>query len=252
MNKKTALSFTPLGLHPIMEQSIKEIQEEAKSKKATLGLLSSREEMDLAGSTFSRAMKNARKKSEHLDTKILRGTSSVFVPIIFCIKTQKTENEPAEQLLASIINLLYRNGGNYLSETHNLLYTFAEFCIHILYLTQTISPPPLSELLIPICNKDIIFYEGVIGDIPNERDNAVAQLCSLLPSETIVLLWEALLLDYRIVLYTADANYFFFIAKALTQLMFPLVWPFSKGIAPSLPLLSSINPYFFGNLLKKI
>ena len=68
----------------------------------------------------------------------------------------------------------------------------------------------------------------------------------MVESDYIVLLWTALLLDKRVIVYTADANFFFYVAKALTLLLFPLTWPFSKGIAPNLELLATPTPYFFG------
>ena len=55
-----------------------------------------------------------------------------------------------------------------------------------------------------------------------------------------------MLLDIRVIILAQDINSCFFIIKGLNQLMFPMKWQYSKGVASSLSLLYQPQPYFYG------
>ncbi len=175
-------------------------------------------------------------------------TRRFFVPVAICVKTKHQATEQAERVLEALIGRLHYNSGGYISDIHNRIYSFAEFAFHILQLTQLTSPPPLTQLSISLQDTEISYYEPGVGELPCDTDTLVAQLFTILDSDAVITLWTALILDVRIVVYTSDANLFFFLAKPLTQLMFPFSWAFLKGITPSIELLSTPTPYFFGTL----
>ena len=242
--KKVAVSFTPMSLL-------------ANAKDA--GMLSRKksgkfcfDEMDLVGTAYKRTTRRAGKKgSLHDDEGIptVRPLKhSVFVPIAVCIKTANPYSDQAETLLDSIIATLYRNERNYVNELHNTIYSFSEFCSHVLTLTHVTTPPPFTELIVPVCDKEIVYYEGLISNLPCEGDMSVAQLFSLVYTDYIIMLWAALLLEKDVIIYTSNPNLYFYIVKTLIHLMFPLQWQFAKGIIPNLDLLSSPTPYCFGIL----
>eukprot|EP01022_Parablepharisma_sp_SALTPOND_P016858 TRINITY_DN2577_c0_g1_i1.p1 TRINITY_DN2577_c0_g1~~TRINITY_DN2577_c0_g1_i1.p1 ORF type:complete len:1062 (+),score=127.21 TRINITY_DN2577_c0_g1_i1:6224-9409(+) len=239
--KKGTVSFTPM------------------SQVASMGNFPRKEsgnfcldEMDLAGTAYKRTTRRARKKSSLRDPTYTPSSpklkQSTFVPIAVCIKTANPSSEQAENLLNSLIATLFKHEGNYVSDLHNMIYSFAEFCSHVLTLTQVTTPPPFTELIVPMWNKEIVYYEGLIGNLPCEGDMSIAQLFSLVYTDYIITLWTALLLDKDIIIYTSDPNLYFYIMKSLMHLMFPLNWHFSKGIIPTLEYLSSPAPYCFGVL----
>ena len=244
----TSMSFTPASVNAGLSNFVDQLGQKLPRKysKKTLCL----DEMDIAGSVFKKATQKARKKSHNYSHKEGKESillkHSMFVPIAVCIKTANPYSEQAEQVLDSLIALLYNNEGSYMTELHNSIYSFAEFCSHILSLTQITSPPPFTELVIPLINREVTYYEGLIGNIPCEGDFSFAQLFSLVETDYIITLWTALLLEKDIIIYTSSANLYFFIVKPLTQLLFPLCWQFTKGIIPNLDLLSSPTPYCFG------
>jgi hypothetical protein len=64
----------------------------------------------------------------------------------------------------------------------------------------------------------------------------------------VILLWTALLLEKDVILYVPNPNTYFFLAKALIQLIFPLSWHYTKGMITSLSLLQAPTPFCFGIL----
>ena len=173
---------------------------------------------------------------------------SIFVPISICIKTANPYTDQAKELLNSLITSLLNNKEKYTTNLHNLIYNASEFCSYILALTHVNTPPPFAELIIPIANKEIVYYEELISNIPCDGDMSIAYLFSLIPIEHIVLLWTALLLEKDVILYIPNVNIYFFLAKALIQLMFPLSWHYTKGVITSLGLLHAPTPYCYGIL----
>lgn len=259
--KKTPMaitSFTPMVSNPLLTQFNvnAEIFQEQPVKQAgsQWRKIYCFDEMDIADTSFRKTMMKAKKKSGVGDSSeksniFAEVKRSLFAPVAVCIKTKNMYNEQAESLLEALISVLYRNEGSYINDLHNMIYSFAEFSSHIMALTKIICPPPLSELSISLGDKNISYYEGLIGGFPGEMDCAVAQLFSLVKVDFVILLWTAILLEQRIIIYTPDANMYFFIVKALSQLIFPFTWAFSKGIAPNLDLLTTPFPFCFGKLL---
>jgi hypothetical protein len=196
-------------------------------------------------------MKKARKcsdKDEHIPNK--KG-NKVYVPIVVCIKTKNVNTKQAERILESLISILLKDGGCYSSELHNKTFSYAEFCYHILILTSLIGPTPLTQFSISMGNKSIDFFESHFADFPGAMDTSIAQLFSILRVDLIITLWNALLLEQRVVIYSNDPNYYFFIMKALNQLLFPFTWAFSKGVVPTLDILTTPFPFCFGIIIAK-
>jgi len=210
------------------------------------------DEMDLAGTVYKKTTHRARRKSGYRDYQISVTAPitkhSIFVPIAICIKTTNPYSEQADQLLDSLITTLYKKEGSYVCELHNVIFAFAEFCTHVLTLTHITTPPPFTELIVPMCNKEITYYEALISNLPCEGDISIAQLFSLLYTDYIITLWTALLTEKPVVIYTNNPNIYFYIAKPLMHLMFPLDWPYIKGILPTLDLLASPHAFFAGVL----
>ncbi len=251
LQKKTMASFTPSTQGPALSQFVdQQIRSDKKERKYSRNGVC-KDDMDTMGSVYNKATKKAQKKSfrkereEGPKCKPLM-KRSIYVPIGVCIETLNPSSEKAEQLLDSLIDLLLNDDGSYVSHTHNMIYSFAEFCSTVLSLTQITSPPPFAELQIPFSSSEVTYYEDLISNLPCEGDMSVAQLFSLIDPDDVLTLWTALLMERDVVIYTSNVNLYFFIAKPLMQLMFPLNWPFAKGIIPNLDLLSSPTPYCFG------
>ena len=211
------------------------------------------DEMDISGTAYSKVAKKVRKKSGASDKAKKNVTSvptslhkSYFVPLALCIKTKNPYNEPAEQLLSAFTDLLCTELANYKTDTQNLIYSYAEFVSHAMLLTHLTSPPPMTQYSVMIGSREVLYTEGLIGELPYESDISVAQVFSLLDNDCIMSMWAAMLLDIRVILYTANINGFFFILKALDQLMFPFRWNHTKGIIPSRHLLTQPPPYCYG------
>eukprot|EP00826_Nyctotherus_ovalis_P065708 TRINITY_DN9663_c0_g6_i1.p1 TRINITY_DN9663_c0_g6~~TRINITY_DN9663_c0_g6_i1.p1 ORF type:complete len:339 (+),score=59.63 TRINITY_DN9663_c0_g6_i1:365-1381(+) len=186
---------------------------------------------------------NGAKKIESKDKH--KGRSGrVFAPVAICIQTYNSDSEQSKNLLQSLISLLYTHESDYKEMIHKVIYSLAEFCIHTLYLTHIILPP-YTKLVIPISGHTVEFYEGLINDFAHEADMSVVYLFTLLPVDSVVSLWNLLLTDSSVIIYTSNSNAFFHIAKALLQLLFPLEWKHHVGIVPDLHLLSAMVPYFY-------
>ena len=181
------------------------------------------------------------------DTRIVF-VSKISVPIIVCIKTYNFYTEQAAELLECIISILKSKQKHYMVDLYNIIYSYAEFCSYILSLCQLRNPPPFSELIIPIANKSIKYYEGLLCDFPCEDDESISQLFSLLPTNIIISIWTALLIEKRIVIYTSNPNIYFYATKAIIDLLFPLEWLFSKGIISNAVFLTTPIPYCYGML----
>ncbi len=211
------------------------------------------DEMDIPGTAYKRATNRAvrasasRELSDEDLTTLPRPPKSYFVPVAFCMRTKNSYYESAERLLLSLIRLLYKAKERYDPVTCNA-YSYAEFVSHLTLLTNVTSPPPMTQLTFSIGGSEVRFTEGMIAGLPCEADAAVAHLFSLVEDDYIVALWTSLLLDVRVIIYASDTNSFFFVAKALNQLMFPFSWAHSKGIIPSISLLTQPSPYFYGTL----
>lgn len=174
---------------------------------------------------------------------------SVYVPLAVAIKTQCMSYEPAEELLNALINLLFSNDPQVSNASHRTMYTFAKVAVYIILLTHIIMPPPMSELTISFgSHQGVTFTEGLIGQMPCENDPAVAQALSMVSVDKLIALWCAKLLDIRVIVYTSDADAFFFLCKAVEQLMFPFPWLFSTGVVPNLDLLTNPTPFFYCNV----
>ena len=170
----------------------------------------------------------------------------MFIPIVICIKVSNAYIRQTEELFYSLIEILFTNRKNYVNDFHNMIYSFAEFCSTLICLNHLTIPPPVSELIIEMPKKTITYTEGLIGSLPCENDIAIAHLFSLVTNEQVITIWEALLTEKNIIIYTCDVNYYFFVMKALLSLIYPLNWQFMKGIIPTLEILSLPTPYCFG------
>ena len=178
--------------------------------------------------------------------QLIEETTKYYVPIAICIKTKNLINNSYEKLLIALARILCTEVNKYSCELHNQIYTYSEFFSHIIFLTHMISPPPATNYILQLGLTEVIFSEGPISTLPCEGDACVAQLFSILNDDFILTIFKALLLDLRVILCSKEVNSCFFIIKALTQLMFPFRWQFSKGIAPHLSLLTQPHPYFYG------
>lgn len=232
------------------------MQEERKSIVSVSG--ASLDEMDAPGTAYSKVKRKARKKTNTGIDKIERLPlvkqfvhHTVFVPLAVCIKTKNQYHGPAEQLLSSLIQLLYTEVDTYKTQVQNCIYRYAEFVSHTILLTHIVSPPPMTQYVIEIGGNKVVYTEGMIGDFPCESDVSVAQLFSIVNPIEVISIWTAMLLDIRVLVYTTNVNYFFFIIKGINQLMFPFCWHHSKGIIPSLLLLCQPPPYCYGIMQSK-
>ena len=229
-------------------------QEEVKYPKETITLDTqvrradkfSYDEMDLLGSSYKKTTQRARKISN--TEEIVCSKKRLYAPIGICIKTINPYTTKAKDLLQSIISVLAKHEETYATAIHSIIFSYAEFCSHVLSLTQLTTPPPFTELVIPMPGTEIVYYQGLISNIPCESDISIVYLFQLLSTDYIITLWTALLLEKNIIIYTSKPNVYFYIAKALFHLIFPFDWHFLKGIIPNLELLSPPTPYCFGVL----
>ncbi len=254
--KKNIASFTPSTQTPALAQFADPLLDKRPRKYSHNG--ECKDDMDTLGTVYNKATKKARKKSlktgqeteSRCSTNLLK--RSIYVPIGLCVKTANPSSDKAELLLDSLIDILLVKDGNYVSNLHNMIYSFSEFCSTILSLTQISSPPPFTSLQIPLTGRDVVYYEGLVSNLPCEGDISIAQMFSLIEPDDVLTLWTALLLERDVIIYVPDANLYFFIAKPLMHLMFPLTWPFAKGIIPNMDLFSTPTPFCFGtNIVTK-
>jgi len=119
------------------------------------------------------------------------------------------------------------------------------FWAYVLTLTYTILSP-LSKLIIPIPSEAnyVTFPENFLNGFPCDGDISIYYLFSLMPIDVIVKLWSCLLLDFTIVIYTSDPNIYFYIAKALMELLFPLDYQYRIGLIYDLKVLKEVSPCF--------
>lgn len=181
---------------------------------------------------------------KHGEASIKGGVDRVFAPVAICIQTYNSDAEQGKNLLQSLINLLYTHESDYKEMIHKIIYSLAEFCTYTLYLTHIILPP-YTKLTIPLSDHTVEFHEGLINDFPHEADMSIAYLFALLPVDSVVSLWNLLLTDSSVIIYTSSSKAFFHIAKALLQLLFPLEWRHLVGIVPDFNLLSAMVPYLY-------
>jgi len=223
-------------------------------------LMMSFDEMDIPGTVYRKFTTKARKKSGGSDPKnqdaVIPGiapnsTKNYYVPLALCIKTKCPANDFTEQLLLNLINLLYTDPNTYRTDTQNLIYSYSELLSHIMQLSHITCPPPLTQYSISLGQSEISYAEGPISELPTDSDISVAQLFSQVDCDLVITLWTAFLLDIRVIIYTNSINEYFFIMKGLDQLMFPLRWHNSKGIAPMASLLLQPPACCYG-LLKSI
>ncbi len=210
------------------------------------------DEMDIVGTAYNKVAKRVRKKSDHKHSHIeivpRHLHKSYFVPLAVCVKTKNQNHESAEQLLTALLSLLSTESNNYKLNIQNLIYSYSEFVSHAMLLTHMISPPPMTQYSLWVGPNEVQFSEGLIGELPGEGDTSVAQLFSIVDADFIIPLWTAMLLDIRVIVYTSDVNEYFFVVKALSQLMFPFKWHHSKGVIPLLYFLLQPPPYCFGKV----
>ena len=157
-------------------------------------------------------------------------------------------SDQAIQLLEAIISILTNYKKNYSSNLHNSIFSYAEFCSHILSLNYIRNPPPFTKLIIPINEKLITYTEGLLNEFPCIGDITIPNAFILLPPDHIITIWTAFLLEKNTVIFTSDPNVYFNIIKTIGHLMFPLSWSFPKGLIPNLELLCNPTPYCFGIL----
>lgn len=209
--------------------------------------LFSYDEMDLLGPSYKKTTQRARKIS-NADEGSIQAKKILYAPIGICIKTTSPHTTKAKDLLQSIIAVLAKNEETYSTAIHSIIFSYAEFCSHVLSLTQLTTPPPFTELVIPMPDTEIVYYQGLLSNVPCESDVSIVNLFLLLPTEYVITLWTGLVLEKNVLVYTSKPNVYFHIAKALIHLIFPLGWHFLKGIVPNLSLLSPPLAYCFGIL----
>jgi len=217
------------------------------------------DELDILSNTYLSRSKRVRRRTESSQEvsethSILLRSSNVYAPVAICIKTKIPLYEESVKLLEQLIGILYNKSQQniYEKEEQRKIYAFAELSTYILLLTHLPIPPPISEFAIYFSETAICFRESPLNCLPCEGDPSVAQLFSLLSIDYIVDIWNAFILEYKIIIYTSKPVYFFYIAKAMEQLLFPFTWAFSKGVTPILGVLEHINPYFLGILKSTI
>ena len=171
-----------------------------------------------------------------------------YVPIVVSIETCIPHIEIAKSILNSLISVIFKNNKYYAKDTHNSIFSYVEFSSHVLSLTHITVPPPLTCLSIPIANTKILLQEGYINEFPCTGDTSIYYLFSMLPVDYIVMLWSALLLEKSVIIHVPNHNTYFYIVKALLELLFPLTWSFSKGVINNLEFLTVPIPYCFGIL----
>ncbi len=231
----------------------------SKTRRQTCGLVHKKssvvsfDEMDISGTAYSKVTKRVRKRSTQGQTNVAISPAlphmvhrSFFVPLALCIKTKNQSHESAEQLLLALLSLLQTDTNSYRNNVQNLIYSYSEFVSHAMLLTHMVGPPPMTQYVIQVGKSEVLFSEGLIGELPCDGDVSAAQLFSLVDPDFVILMWTAMLLDIRVIVYTSNINEYFFIMKALNQLMFPFKWHHSKGVIPLLYFLLQPPPYCFG------
>lgn len=230
-------SYNDANLHENEEKDITKFASVIKSPNKKENMLSEAFNDEMALLQSKRIARNllGRSKNSPSSKKVY------YVPIAVCIETRIPYIEVAKSLLNTLISMLSRS-----SESRTRSY--AEFSSCILTLTHITVPPPLTSLTIYIENTEIVLNEGSIGTFACSGDVSIAYLFSVLSIDHILILWSALLLEKNTIIHTDCPNVYFCVAKALTDLMFPLVWPFPKGVISNLNYLGLPTPYCFGVL----
>jgi len=175
-----------------------------------------------------------------------------YVPIAVCIETSFGNYDEVENLLANFIKLLQSKGNVCQHNDHNRIYSFGKFAYHIALLTHLNTPPPYSRLIIDFHHSSAVLYEGKLNEFPFPGEPSIAQLYSHLGITNIIELWVTFLTQERTIVYTDNPEIIFYIIKGIEQLLFPLSWPFPKGIAFDLKILRHPQPYFFVIIKDKI
>jgi hypothetical protein len=172
-------------------------------------------------------------------------TQVYYIPIAVCIETKIPYVEQAKNLLNALTGVIFKDDKNYMKDIQNLIFSYAEFCSHLLTLTHITVPPPLTHLNIPIANTEISLQEGWISEFPCDSDISIAYLFSFLPIDFVVMVWPLFLLENSIIFHVSESNTFFYVAKAFMDLMFPLTWAFPKGLITNPEFLSVPTSYCF-------
>lgn len=108
-------------------------------------------------------------------------------------------------------------------------------------------------MLVEFRSKTLILSEKSLGRIPHRNTIAIETLFEILDVRSILYMWKAMLFDYTLVLISSQVSLQFYVAEALKQLIFPLVWSHSyiqpanlslMGYAESpMPVLFCCSPY---------
>lgn len=204
------------------------------------------DEMDMRGTPHSKFNIKARNAFQEAEAESLIRNQKYFVPVALCVKTKNSSYSSADKLLLALIYLLYTNQNLYRNDIQNLIYSYSEFMSEVMLLTHIISPPPMTEYEVDVGVAKVDYAEGSLTEFRVQDDSTQMQLFALLSVECVVTMWTALLLDMRVILYVENTNDYFFAIKGLSQLMFPLRWQYSKGIAPEPSLLLQPVPYVYG------
>jgi len=178
-------------------------------------------------------------------------TQIYYVPIAVCIETRIPYVDQASNLLNALISVIFKNDKNYMNDIQNLIFSYAEFCSHLLTLTHITVPPPLTNLSIPIANTEIFLQESWISEFPSKGDISIGHLFFFMSIDHVIMIWSLFLLEKNIIFHVSEPNVFFHVTKAFTELMFPLTWVFPKGLVSNPELLNVPTPYCFGVLESK-
>jgi len=206
-----------------------QVEEEDKSER----LMPCFDDMDIFSSKYRRLNKKGSSFSE----------CNFYVPIAICIKTYNPHIEQADNILESVVSFLFSKG---IKSIQHLVFSYAIFSSAILKLSTIITPPPFTKVIVQLFNRQLTYSQGSIATPNFDGDLSIINLFLLLKIKQVIILWTALLLEKKVVIYTRQSNTYFYITKALTHLIFPLEWQHAKGIISQLELLATPIPYCFG------
>ena len=95
---------------------------------------------------------------------------------------------------------------------------------HIAFLKTIPCPTFNSRLQVEFYNKTVIIDEQHYINIPHRNIIAIETLFDVLDIRSIMYMWKAMIFDHSLILISTQYSLQFFVADALKQLIFPLVW----------------------------
>lgn len=192
--------------------------------------------------------------SQSASSKDSRRTHQLaYVPVAFVLSTELENHDIFRDILLELFESI-RTPKRYTNKClQDKKLAFSDVLLHVAYLRTLPAPSYNSKMLVEFRSKTLILQEKSLNRIPHRNTIAIETLFEILDVRSILYMWKAMLFDYTLVLISSQMSLQFYVAEALKQLIFPLVWSHSyiqpanlslMGYAESpMPVLFCCSPY---------